>query len=159
MFDPTKKKIPHIQRQRRRPNKMVEGVKSCLESNPIPNREAWRAQTKPCAHQDPETPQKLSQTWLWVFECLLWRYRSAVTCCRAGTLGAADLGLTQPMAWALLEEVTIYPIKEPLSRWPTNCRTIMPKKLLTVKKVLGPTADFPTWGSGKGTENPWWIWL
>ena len=29
----------------------------------------------------------------------------------------------------------------------------MPKKLLTVKKVLGPTADFPTWGSGKRTEN------
>ena len=25
---------------------------------------------------------------------------------------------------------------------------------LTVKEVLGPTTDFPTWGSGKGTENP-----
>ena len=24
----------------------------------------------------------------------------------------------------------------------------------TIKKVLGPTTDFPTWGSGKGTENP-----
>ena len=24
----------------------------------------------------------------------------------------------------------------------------------TVKEVLGPTTDFPTWGSGKGTENP-----
>ena len=24
----------------------------------------------------------------------------------------------------------------------------------TVRKVLGPTTDFPTWGSGKGTENP-----
>ena len=23
----------------------------------------------------------------------------------------------------------------------------------TIKKVLGPTTDFPTWGSGKGTEN------
>ena len=29
----------------------------------------------------------------------------------------------------------------------------------TVKKVLGPTTDFPTWGSGKGTENPQGIWL
>ena len=24
----------------------------------------------------------------------------------------------------------------------------------TVAKVLSPTTDFPTWGSGKGTENP-----
>ena len=24
----------------------------------------------------------------------------------------------------------------------------------TIKKVLGPTTDFPTWGSGKETENP-----
>ena len=23
-----------------------------------------------------------------------------------------------------------------------------------VKKVLGPTTDFPTWEPGKGTENP-----
>ena len=29
----------------------------------------------------------------------------------------------------------------------------------TVKKVLGCTTDFPTWGSGKGTENPQGIWL
>ena len=28
-----------------------------------------------------------------------------------------------------------------------------------VIKVLGPTADFPTWGSHKGTENPQRIWL
>ena len=53
-----------------------------------------------------------------------------VTCCRAGTLGAADLGLKQPVAWALLEEVTIYPIIEPLSRWPKNCRTAISNKLL-----------------------------
>ena len=61
--------IPHIQLQRRSPGKMVGGVKSCLESNPIDARDAQRAQTKPCAHQ--EIPQKLSQTCLWVFECLL----------------------------------------------------------------------------------------
>ena len=37
-----------------------------LESNPIPTRDAWRAQTKPCAHQ--KAPQRLSQTCLGVFE-------------------------------------------------------------------------------------------
>ena len=49
------KKIPHVQGQRGNPSKMVGGVKSHLESNPIPARDAWRTQTKPCAHQDPET--------------------------------------------------------------------------------------------------------
>ena len=33
-------------------------------------------QTKPCVHQ--ETPQRLNQTCLWVFGCLLWSYGSAV---------------------------------------------------------------------------------
>ena len=33
-----------------------------LESKPIPSRDAWRAQTKPCVHE--ETPQRLSQTCL-----------------------------------------------------------------------------------------------
>ena len=58
------KKEPCVQVQRRSPNKMVGGAKSCLESNAIPTRDAQRAQTKPCAHQDPETPQRLSQTCL-----------------------------------------------------------------------------------------------
>ena len=42
------KKIPHVQRQRKSPKKTVGGAKSHLESNPIPARDAWRAQTKPC---------------------------------------------------------------------------------------------------------------
>ena len=56
------KKTSHVQRQRRSPSKMVGGAKSCLESNPIPARDTWRAKTKPCVHQDPETTQRLSQT-------------------------------------------------------------------------------------------------
>ena len=48
------KKITHIQGQRRSPNKMVGGEKSRLESNSIPARDTQRAQTKPCAHQDPD---------------------------------------------------------------------------------------------------------
>ena len=61
MLDPTKKKkIPHIQRQRRSSSKMVGGAKLHLESNPIPIRDAQRAQTHR-AYQDPETPQRLTQ--------------------------------------------------------------------------------------------------
>ena len=78
MLDPTRKKIPHVQGQRRSPSKIVGRAIIHLESNPIPTRDAQRAQTKPCVHQ--ETPQRLNQTWLWVFECLLQRYRSAVAC-------------------------------------------------------------------------------
>ena len=61
---------------------------------------------------------------------------------REGALAAADLGQ------AVLSNI------ESLSRRPTNFRTIIPKKFLTVKKVLGSTTDFSTWISGKGTENP-----
>ena len=38
---------------------MVGGTKSCLESSTlIPARDAWKAQTKPGVHQDPETTQE-----------------------------------------------------------------------------------------------------
>ena len=47
--------IPHFQGQRS-PRKMVGGAKSHLESNPILARDTQRAQNKPSAHQDPETP-------------------------------------------------------------------------------------------------------
>ena len=40
------KKISHIQGQRRSPSKTVGGVKSRLESNPLPTRDAQRVQTK-----------------------------------------------------------------------------------------------------------------
>ena len=47
------KKISHIQGQRRSPSKMAGGAKLRLESNPIPARDTWRSQTKPCMHQNP----------------------------------------------------------------------------------------------------------
>ena len=36
--------------------------------------------------------KRLSQTCLWVFECLLWRHGSTVICHRDRALAAADLG-------------------------------------------------------------------
>ena len=58
---------------------------------PHTHQSVQKAQTKH-VHQDLETPERLSQTCLWVFECLLWQHRSAVACRRDGTLCAADLG-------------------------------------------------------------------
>ena len=40
------KKISHIQGQRISPSKMLGGVKSLLESNPLPTRDAQRVETK-----------------------------------------------------------------------------------------------------------------
>ena len=86
------KKIPHVEGQRRRSNKMVGGAKPHLESNPITARDARRAQTKLCVHQDPKAPQRLSQTCLLVFECLLSRHGSAVACHRDRDSGCSRPG-------------------------------------------------------------------
>ena len=45
MLGPTKKRYPTSKGQRRSPSKMVGGVESHLESNPIPTRDAQKAQT------------------------------------------------------------------------------------------------------------------
>ena len=37
---------------------------------------------------------------------------------------------------------------------PQNGEQLYQRSSCTVAKVLGPTTDFPTWGSGKRTENP-----
>ena len=52
-----------------------------------------------------------------------------------------------------MEEVSINPIIEPLSRRPTTAQ-LYQRNSRTAKKVLGPTTDFPNWGPGKGTEKP-----
>ena len=58
---------------------MVGVVKSHLESNPLPARDAQRSQTY-LVHTRTQRPHR---DWdRTVFECLLWRYGSAVDCCR-----------------------------------------------------------------------------
>ena len=49
--------ITCVPEQRRSPSKMVGGVKSCLESNPIPARNAQRAQTN-LVHTRTQGPQR-----------------------------------------------------------------------------------------------------
>ena len=58
---PPEKDIPHPG-VKEKPQQVIRGAKLHLESNPIPTRDAQRAQTKPCAHQ--ETPQRLNQICL-----------------------------------------------------------------------------------------------
>ena len=101
------KKISHVWGQRSSPRKTVGGAKSCLKSNPIPAGDAQRDQTKPCLYL--ETPQRISLTCLWVLECTLWKYGSAVAChrgrgpgCNRPRCGISPLG-----------EVCINPTIEP----------------------------------------------
>ena len=60
---------------------------------------------------------RLSETCISVFECLLQRHGSAVACTGPGALAAADL-----------EGAAREPDLEPPSRQPTSWRTILPKK-------------------------------
>ena len=68
--------IPHVQGQRRSPSKMVAGANLHLESNPIPTRDAQRAQTKlVCTrtqrwHRD--QGRTVSEHLLWVSGGLPW---------------------------------------------------------------------------------------
>ena len=60
------KKMPHVQGQRRSPRNMVGGAKLYLESNTIPTRDPWRAQTNPVCTRTQRPPQGLSQNSVWV---------------------------------------------------------------------------------------------
>ena len=78
---------------------------------------------------------------------LLWGYGSAVACCRGRASGCSYL-VTQTVL-----EVAINPIIESSSRGPQTAEQLCQRNSHTVKKFLGPTTDFPSWGSAKGTEK------
>ena len=79
--------ISNVQGQRRSPSKMVGGARLRLESNPIPTRDAQRAQT----HLVSTRTQRPHRDWArTVFGC---RCRSAVDCRRGRGSGAVDLGM------------------------------------------------------------------
>ena len=56
MLDPTKKRYPTFKGKGETPAKWQE-EQNALKIKPIPARDAWRAQIRPCVYQD--TPQKL----------------------------------------------------------------------------------------------------
>ena len=73
------------------PSKIVGGVKSHLESNPIPPRDTQRAQTNLVPTRTQRPHRDGART---VFECLLQRYRSAVVCLRDRGSWCSRLGMT-----------------------------------------------------------------
>ena len=94
------KKTSHIQGKRRSPNKMVGGMQSCLESNPISTRDSQRPQKKPLCAPGPRDPTE-TESDLPVCVCLSPAearvssgHRSVVGMAGTGAVGAADLGST-----------------------------------------------------------------
>ena len=141
------KKITHVQGQRRSPSKMVGGAKSCLESNPIPARDTQRAQTKPCvtkrSHKDwPDLPLSV---WASPVEV---QVRS---CLPQGQ----GLWLQQTWVWHK-PSCRMSSFTPPQRHWaddPQTAEKLYQRNSHAVRKVLEPKTEFPTWGSGKGTEK------
>ena len=93
MLDPTKKKkIPHIQGQKKTPIKMVGGEKSHLESNPIPTRDTQRAQKKSLYASGSRDPTEIEPNLPLSVECLLQRRGSPVACYRDRGSGCSRPG-------------------------------------------------------------------
>ena len=139
-------KITQVQEQRRSPSKTVGGTKSCLESNPIPARDAWRTKSKSCVHQDPDTPQRVSQACLWVLSVSGWdRVSSGLRGDRAsGRCRPGTNSFWYKSSWRRS------PLTPPYSHWADDLQTaeqLYQRNPRTVKKVLWSTVDFPTWGS------------
>ena len=84
--------IPHVQEQRRSSSETVAGSKISFRIKPHTRQNHSEASHKPCAHQDPENPQRLRQNCV----CLLQRYgsahTSAVDCLRDRGSGCSRLG-------------------------------------------------------------------
>ena len=154
MLDPTKKKIPHVQGQRR-PNKMVGGAQLCLEWNLRPARDAWRANFEHTGTQ--ERSSDSTRDWARpAFECL------SVSCegtgqqwPAAGTwaLTAAGLGVVacgiSPLGGGHISSTVELP-----SRPSINWGTIIPKKFLHCCKSSRAHNRYPNLGSQQKDWEP-----
>ena len=130
-----KKKIHHIQGQRRSHNKMVGGVKSCLESKLRPPEMLRGFKQNLVWTRTRGTHKRLSQICLWVFECLLQWHGSTVAC--HGNRGS---GCSRPRRQSMWASPEGHRADNPQIGEQLNQRSSR-----TVAKVLGPTTDFPAW--------------
>ena len=103
--------------------------------------------------------KRLGHTCLWVFECLLWRHRSAVTC-----RGDRGSGCSRPGRHSVWHKSSWRrsPLAPPESSRADDRQAeeqLYQRCFHTAAKVLGPTIDFPAWGFSRGTETPQGIWI
>ena len=82
------KKITHIQGQKRSPSKMAGAGKIAFRIKPHTSQRCSQDLNSPCAHQDPETPQRLRQNCIWASPV----YGSTVDCHRERGSGCSRPG-------------------------------------------------------------------
>ena len=90
--------------------------------------------------------KRLSQTCLWVFECLLWRHRSAVTCRWGRGPGCSRPGRCSMGHESSWRRSPLPRTIEPLSRQPTDWRILIPKKFSHCYKNSRAHNRFPNLG-------------
>ena len=121
------KKDTSCPRAKEEPQQDSRRGKIMFRIKPHSHQKHSEGSNKFCVHQDPETSQRLSQTCLWVFECLLQRYRSPVACHR-GVAALCSRPVSHSMGHESYWEITINPTIESPSRQSTNWRRIIPNK-------------------------------
>ena len=94
-----------------------------------------------------------------MFECLLQRHGSAVACHRDRGSGCCRPGWHSVSCQSSWRRLPLAPPYIHVADEPQTGEQLYQISSHSVRKFLGPTAVFPTWGSSKGIENPQGIWL
>ena len=154
-------KLLHIQGQRRS-SKMVGGVQSHLKLH-ICQRLLEGINKILCAPKPMERSsdphKRLSQTCLWVLEGLLQRHGSAVASHGDRSTGSNSAGRHSRWYKSSWRRSPLAPLQSCWMGDPQTGEQLYQRSSHAVVKVQGPTTDFQTWGSGKGTGNPQGMWL
>jgi len=153
MLDPTKKKDIPCPRAKEKPKQDGRRGKITFRIKPQARQRHSEGSNKTLCAPGHRGPTETDQTCFWVFECLLRGHRSAVACHTNRGSGCSRPGscsVWHKPSWRL----SLAPPQSHRAHDPQTAQKLYKRNSCTVKKVLGPTTDFPTWGSGKGTENP-----
>ena len=104
--------------------------------------------------------QRFQRDWARsAFEGFLWRLGSAVACTGDRGSGCSRPGTCSMWHKPSWRRLTLAPPYSCRADNPQTAEQLYQRNSHTVKKVLGPATNFPTWGSGKGIEKPQGIWL
>ena len=153
------KKIPHIQRAKEKPQQDGRRGEITFRTKPHTHQRRSQGTNKILCTPGPRPYTDWTRP---AHECL------SVSCggtgqqwpaTGTGALAAADLGHAACDIKPSWRKVLLAPPQSHRADNPQTAEQLYQGNSHTVKKVLGPTTDFPTWEFIKGTEDPWGIWL
>ena len=152
------KKIPHVQRQRRSPKKMLGRAKSRLVSNPIPARDLKDSNEilgVPGQETSQETEPHLPLS-VWVLSAEAQVSRGHHRDKRSGCNSPRRHCVWHKSSW---RRSTLPSPESHQANDPQTGEQLYQRCSSTVAKVLGSTTDSLTSRCGKRTDNPHGIWL